>query len=240
MRTSTLAKYKTAAQMIGIGYVILYLAHKDDPSSIWVWIFILGPIALPLGLIAYRLVKCQEQGPRSRIMMALMILAVVYRVAFGPTIAIQISLWIITTMTVVSGFSYVVDAWSALKGEPGSCKEALRFVLDGLLVPVSFVLLLGRYKTDYMSTAIILVITLELVVGGLGNLLAGKKITPRFRWMALKSLLQLAFASTAFASLYFNIGPFIGEACIVCAFVVTMVYAIVSFWRHRAVYLTAI
>lgn len=240
MRTSTMAKYKTGMQMVGIGYVILYMAHKHDPSSIWVWIFILGPIALPLGLIFYRLFKRQEQGPRSRTMMGLMIFAVGLRVFLGPDMAIQISLWIITTMTVVSGFSYLVDAWSALKGAAGSYKEVLRFILDGLLVPVAFVLLFGRYDTDFMSTAIILVITLELVVGGLGNLLASKKITPRFRWMALKSLLQLLLAGAAFVLPGVGSDLRLGEACIILALAVTLGYAALSFWRHRAVYLDAL
>ncbi|MCP4599416.1 MAG: CDP-alcohol phosphatidyltransferase family protein [Proteobacteria bacterium] len=242
MRTSTLAKFKTAMQMIGIGYVILYLTFANDPASIWVWAFIIGPIALPTSLIVYRLIKRQKQGLRSNTMAFLMIVAVTIRVLFGPYLATQITVYVITAMTVISGFSYLVDAWSALKGAAGSYREMMRFALDGLLIPVSFVLLLGRYETAYMSMAIILVITLELTVGGLGNLLASHKITPRFRWMALKSILEVGFAVTALALWYFEVdtGLPVGEMCIICALLVAGIYSVISFWRHRATYLADI
>ncbi len=242
MRTSTMAKYKTAMQMVGIGYVILYMTHADNPSSPWVWSLIIGPIFLPLGLILYRLVKRQKQGPRSRTMISLMLIALAMRVFLGPELAIIISLFVITAMTVISGFSYLMDAWSALRGTPGSYKEMTRFGLDGLLVPIVFVLLLSRYQTVGMSTLIILIVTLELAVGGLGNLLGSEGITPRFRWMALKSLLEVGLGGTALTLWFFDIstGFPLGEACIVLAFAVATVHAIFSFWRHRNVYLSAI
>ncbi len=242
MRTSTLAKFKTAIQMIAICYVVLYLSFADDPDSPLVFSLIISPIALPFGLIIYRLAKRHKQGLRSVTMMILMIVAVALRFFLGPHLAIQISLYVITLITVISGFSYLVDAWSALRGTPGSYKEIMRFVLDGLLVPVSFVLLLGRYPSAFMSLSIITLITLELAVGGLGNLLASNKITPRFRWIALKSILEVVLASTALFLWYFDtdVGLPMGEICIVLSLVVAGAYAILAFWRHRAVYLAAI
>ncbi len=242
MRTSTLAKFKTAMQMVGIGYVTLYVAFDANPDSIWVWLIIGLPIGLPLGLIVYRFFKGQKQGLRSSVMMALMIFAVGLRYFAGPQLAITVSLWIITAMTVLSGASYLVDAWSALKGQPGSIKETMRFVLEGVAVPVSFVLMLGRYDTVGMSGLIILAVSLELSVGGLGNLLANKQITPRFRFIALKSGLQVALCGSAFVWSLNGIqadSP-VGPACMLGALAVTLAYAIGSFVKHRSVYLGVI
>lgn len=243
MRTSTLAKYKTALQMIGIGYVILYLAEARHPDSPIVWTLVLAPLALPLGLILYRLVKGEKQGNRSVSMLGLMLMAAGIRAWFGPDGAIRITLWVIAIMTVVSGFSYLVDAWSALKGKPGSIKEALRFGLDGLLVPVAFVLVLGRLESFGMSALVILSVTLELATGGLGNLVAEFKIAPRFRWIALKSLCQVALVGMALAAAAQPVGApcrSLGGPSLALAAAVTLVFTALAFWRHRKVYLAAI
>lgn len=239
MRTSLIAKYKTAIQMVGIGYVILFQAFADTPRSIYVWLAISVPMALPLGLILYRAITGQKQGPRSRTMLALMIFAFALWAILGPEMSTIIYLYIITALTVYSGLSYLIDAWSAIKGTPGSYKEFLRFLLEGFLVPIAFVLLLGKYDAVNMSLFIILVITIELAMGGLGNLLAEHKVAPKFRWTALKSTLQLLCATVALSIAYLNIQfefP-MGETAIALAFLVTLLSGIFSYIRHREVYL---
>jgi cardiolipin synthase len=239
MRTSTLAKFKTAIQMLGIGYVILYLSA---PEAWYAWAMVIGVVAVPGALILYRLIRRQKQGPRSMTMFALFIFAVALRRIAGPEWASLGSLVIITGMTVISGFSYLMDAWGALRGKPGSFKEVGRFALDGLAMPVAVLLLVGRFETGWTSVALILTITLELASGGLGNLLASKKIQPRFRWIALKSSLQVLFAVAAFAVGHWALFPGlpVGEACVGAILGVTAVFAALAFWRHRKVYLSAI
>ncbi len=242
MRTSTLAKFKTAMQMIGICYVIIYQAFIDTPDSMYVWFLISIPMAFPFSLILYRLVRREKQGLRSITMICLMALAVGIRVVLGPAGATLFTLYVITAITVISGFSYLVDAWSALKGTPGGNKELMRFALDGLAVPISTLLLLGRFDAFGMSLSIILIYVLELSVGGLGNLLGSRKITPLFRLITIKSLLQVLLAASALAISVFDLKfhfP-LGETCIVLCLGVTIAYAAFSFWRHRAVYLAII
>jgi cardiolipin synthase (CMP-forming) len=241
MRTSMVAKYKTALQMLGIGYVVLFLVFMSNPDSLWVWATISVPIIGPLCLIFYRLINGKPQGARSAFLVALMIVVGSLRYFLGPDKTIQITLWATALFTVYSGFSYLVDAWGALKGSTGRAKEWLRFFLDGLLVPLVFVFLLGRYDTFGMSGAIILIIALELGVGGLGNLLASQKITPKFRWMALKSVSQVLLAGTALmlSVLEVDAGP-LAPICIVGALAVTVAYSAVSFWKHRTTYMSAI
>ena len=197
---------------------------------------------LPLGLILYRLIKGRRQGPRSATLLFLMMICAAIRVHFGPNVAMHWSIYAILVMTVVSGFSYLVDGWSALKGRPGSYKEVMRFVLDGVLVPVAFVQVLGFHLATFTSISSILIITLELIVGGLGNLLASQKRTPGFRLMAAKSISQLALASFALlvAAIDVSDSAFLGEVSIALALAITLIYTILSFWRHRRAYLTAI
>ncbi len=237
MRTSTLAKFKTAIQMMGIGYIILYAGAPDAPFTLPV---VCAPILVPLAIVIYRLVARKEQGPRSLWMLGLFGAAAAGYAAFGPVVAGEATLWLITGMTVVSGFSYLVDAWSALRGRPGSVKELLRFVLDGLLVPVALLLLLGRYDIIGASTALILAVVLELASGGLGNFLASQRIAPRFRWIAVKSSLQVGFGAGALA-IHLRAGETwqpIGVVCLFAVLAVTVAFASLAFWRHRRRYLS--
>lgn len=242
MRTSVLAKFKTAIQMFGVAYVILFMIFQDNPGSPWLWAIASSPVLFPLAVILYRLFTGKKQGLRSVAMVPLILLAVGLRYFLGHHTTIYVDLFIITAITVVSGFSYLLDAWSALRGQPGNFKEMLRFGLEGIVVPVLFVLLLGRFQAPGMSLAIILVITLELAVGGLGNLLASQKIVPRFRWIALKSILQVVLGGTALAVSLFQVESSwpVGEACVGLSLIITLFYSIFSFWRHRDVYLAAI
>ena len=170
-------------------------------------------------------------------------LVVVLRYFLGAELAIEIYLYVIGMITVVSGFSYLADAWSALKGTTGSIKEVLRFILDGLAVPMLFIFLFVRDQTTVMAIAIILVITQELLVGGLGNLLASKQQTPNFRLMTLKSLTLVLLASVALLDPMpgaRGIGFSAAEISIFCALAVTSAYTILSFWKHRQFYLNPI
>jgi CDP-diacylglycerol--glycerol-3-phosphate 3-phosphatidyltransferase len=239
MRTSTLAKFKTAIQMLGIGYVILY---AGAPRAWFTLPLICAPIAFPLGLILYRLATGKEQGRRSLWMAGLFGAAVGGYLAFGPAVAGVATLWLITGMTVISGFSYLVDAWAALRGRPGSLRELLRFALDGLLVPVALLLLLGRFDTPGASTALILAVVLELASGGLANFLASLKIAPRFRWIAIKSLLQVGLCAGALA-IHLRGGPswqWLGSALVFAVLGVTVGFAALAFGRHRQRYLSQI
>jgi len=237
MRTSTLAKFKTAIQMVGIGYVALY---AGAPHAWFTLPLIALPIVFPLGLVLYRLASGKAQGKRSLWMLGLFVAAVAGYLVFGPAIAGTATLWLITGMTVVSGFSYLVDAWAALRGKAGSVRELMRFGLDGLLVPVVLMLLLGRCDVPGASTAVILAVVLELASGGLGNFLASQKVAPRFRWIALKSSLQVGLGALAIA-IHFRAGESwqpVGGVAVFAVLGVTVVFAALAFWRHRQRYLS--
>ena len=243
MRTSTMAKYKTAIQMVGIGYVLFFLAAHLSNMNTNLRIYLLCvPIAVPLSLIIYRLVKGKKHGQRSVTMNILMSAAVLLLWVAGANLAGYLILAGITGLTAITGLSYLSDAWIAFRGKPGLMKEIGRFTMDGLLVPLVFLFLMGRYEMVGMSALIIVSFTLELAVGGLGNLLASQKISPRFRWVALKSSLQVLFGGGALAIWYFDIslGIPLGEILIACATLVTAGFAITSLWRHRSRYLSQI
>ena len=243
MRTSALAKTKTAVQMVGIGYILFYYATFLAKAPDWItWVAVLAPILAPLSLILYRLARGRKQGRRSLTMAGLMAAAAAARYFLGADGASWITLYGITALTVVSGASYLSDAWSALRGNSGGLRELGRFILDGVLVPLAFLLLLGRFDDFGASAMIILAVTLELSAGGLSNLVASHKIAPRFLWLALKSVLQIALCGAALAIDLCDLrAPSrAGVGLIAAATAVTVVFFVVSFVRHRRLYLGAL
>ena len=241
MRTAKLAKYKTAIQMTGVGYVILFMAHQSRPDHLVVWFFMIAPMLMPAGLILYRALKRKQQGPRSATMLALMLLCFLLWWLTGPDITTILMIYSIGALTVISGFSYFKDAWSALVGKADSTADIFRFLLEGVLLPVLFVILFQYYNSAFTSAAVILVITLELAVGGLQNLLASEKIAVPFGRSAGKSVLQIGLAAAAVVTgAIFGPGGTIGTVCIGAALVLTVLYAAIMFAVYRKVYLTAI
>ena len=244
MRTSTLAKFKTAIQMTAVGYLLaIVIGALHSPFSMVPFYVFAGASVIPLAYVLYKFLATQKKpGLRSGTMAALMsAFAGIYYV-FGIERSTGILVWSVTALTVFSGFSYLADAWSALKGKPGGIREAGRFILEGILVPSAFLLPIGLYDTLGMSSLIIFAITLELATGGLGNLLASRKIQLRFRWMLLKSALEVLLAGGAFIVGKYNLLPSVplGEILLSLAAGVALVNAIISFVRHRAVYMGAI
>ena len=240
MRTAKLAKYKTAIQMAGIEYVILFMANKSRPDHILVWIFLSVPILMSLGLMVYRAFTGRKQGPRSITMLALTTLCFVLRWWFGPAITSIVIIYVIGALTIISGFSYFVDAWSALVGKRGSGADIFRFVFDGILLPALFVPLFIYYNNAFASTAIILIVTLELAVGGLQNLLASEKVTIPFGRSATKSVVQIGLAAGATVVAWGAAPSAVGSAMLGAALGLTTVYAAVMFIAFRKVYLAAI
>ena len=240
MRTATLAKYKTAIQMTGVGYIILFLAYAGRPDAFLVWLAITAPIVLPLGLILYRAIRGRKQGPRSITMLALTAGCWISRWFLGPDVTTIVMSYIIAALTVVSGFSYFSDAWSSLKNSPGRGAEIFRFAVEGVLVPVIFVSIFYFYHTAFISTAVIIVITLELSAGGLGNLLASRKIEISLGRSATKSVLQVIAGATAIAVAIAGVSETAGAASIAVALAVTAAWSIFLFVRYRDVYLSAV
>jgi cardiolipin synthase len=240
MRTATLAKYKTAIQMTGVGYVILFLAHKNNPDAFLSWFAISAPIALPLGLILYRAIKKKKQGPRSATMLMLMSLGLVLRWYAGPELTITLIIYSIGALVVISGFSYFIDAFSALKEKAGHITEIAQLLLEGAAVPVIFVCLYYFYHFAFASAVVILVIALELASGGLCNLLASLKIKVPFRHTAAKSTAQFLLAAWALAAAALGQPVATGYIALTACLVLTSVYTVVFFIKHKAAYLSVI
>ena len=240
MRTSVLAKFKTAIQMTSAGYLIaIVIGYLENPESQVVSYLFFLMASIPLAYIVYRLVTGKLPGIRSLTMFSMTgVFAVIFFFA-----DIQVSLLVLAAVvsgvTVFSGISYVIDAWSALKGTKKIFREASKYVLEGFLVPAAFLLPLGCFDSYLVSTLVILGITLELASGGLANLLASRKAVIRFRLIILKGILEVLFAGGAVVVCHYKLfsGYPVGEILISAAASVSLVSTVILFVRNRSVYM---
>ncbi len=240
MRTAVLAKYKTAIQMTGIGYVVLFMAHQSDPNAFLVWFAVTIPIVMSISLILYRLVKRKKHGLRSFTLLGLSVFCVLTRVYLGPDLASKIIVYCIGLLTIVSGFSYFLDAFSAVKTNPWKLNEIYSFLIEGILLPSLFVFLLYQYHSPFVSAAVIAIVTLELATGGLGNLLADRNRSIDFRIVFIKTALQLLAISVSIAASFSFASRTIGIAAMGVALATSAAYGIFAFYKHRNSYLSAI
>lgn len=244
MRTSVLAKYKTAIQMSAVGYLLLLVITELTHPAGWTgrWIAIAAAL-LPLLYVLFRLTTPRKPGSRSITTASLTSIFAILFVFLSPGTMAFILMFCVTGLVVVSGFTYLTDATAALRGQPGGIKEGARFSLEGILMPTALLLPLHYYPDHLSSVFIIVGITMELAAGGLGNLLAEKKIAPRFRMIAAKSTLQVLFSGSAIFLAHAPgapLPPQTGILCIAAAALVAVVFAAISFVRHRQVYLSQI
>jgi phosphatidylglycerophosphate synthase len=226
--------------MIVAGYLVVILLTNIENSNTHLdkILFILAPL-IPVIIIVAGLLKGNKPGKWKFTMLILTSGFALFYYLVSMKNALYILLFIVTSLTVLSGVSYLADAWAAFKGKPGSIKEAARFILEGIIVPTAFLLPLSCFKTGFTSALIILGITMELSAGGLGNLLASRKIKPRFRLIVLKSTLEVLFAVSAFAICktgLFN-GTKTGTVLIAGASLVAVIFATISFVKHKKIYL---
>ncbi|MBN2803397.1 MAG: CDP-alcohol phosphatidyltransferase family protein [Deltaproteobacteria bacterium] len=241
MRTSLLAKFKTAIQMTAAGYlIVIVISQLVNPKSMILSNLFFAVSAIPLVyIILSALFKKQRPGIRSLTMFSMTVLyAVIFKFA-----DLNISLWVlaivVSSITVFSGFSYLADAFTALKDKHGRAGEIFKYILDGFLVPVFFLLPLGYSDSLTISFLVILALTFEFAVGGLSNLLASKKKLIRLKWIALKGILVILLAGASVFLFYMK--PFsnhdtLASVLMSAAVAVSFINAVFMFVRHRFVY----
>ncbi len=234
MKTATLAKYKTAIQMIAGGYILFV---GIVPERQWT----LSCMGLLAGLACFFYVlKRKLRGtwdPRLLTMGGLMTFGFLVRLLMN----IQITLWVycllILGVTWVSAWKYLVDFIGGVR-RSGTSVEArwwILYLLESLAVPL-FVLTLTFHPSMPVWLPMLILCT-ELAVGALDNMLTQEGIGRTARHVGIKLGLQ-ALAATGFVILAFlpgvtlpaGIDPLVVLASVFGA--VTIVTTVVAFGRY--------
>jgi phosphatidylglycerophosphate synthase len=224
LKTSYIAKFKTWAQMQGIGVMLLFPLIPADNDYILVWL--LGVlVALPVPLVAYFWVAKKKLW-KGGVLMAASVLPIFLLALHGDdTLTLRWIMLAVVGLTWISGIDYIVVGWKQLRGRGDFTRADAVRLLGALVLPALLFSVL--VTTGAPPWPIFTILAFELAVGGLDNLLSHhKKATKALAWggrvLGVSALLGAALLLPAYAT-WFSI----------VAAAVSVVGVTAEFWRGR-------
>jgi CDP-diacylglycerol--glycerol-3-phosphate 3-phosphatidyltransferase len=228
LKTSYLAKVKTWTQMQGMGVMLLFPLIPESKQYILTWglgIFVVAPLAL-MGFIYLT----KRKVWRGALIMSGSV-APIFALALHGDMDLTLY-WImiaVVGLTWISGIDYIVIGWKQLRGRGDFAKADAVRLIGGLALPgLLFAVLV---MTNAPPWPVFAILSLELAVGGLDNLLSHHKVaTKALAWggriLGVSALLGAALLLPDYATLL----------SIVAAAVSTIGVA-AEFWRGRDYFL---
>jgi CDP-diacylglycerol--glycerol-3-phosphate 3-phosphatidyltransferase len=227
LKTSYLAKVKTWTQMQGIGVLLLFpLVGPDSKALTWSLIVL---TAAPLLVMAYFwLVK--KKFWRGALVMSGSVAPILALHLHGDVqLTTRWIMFAVVALTWISGIDYIVIGWKQLRGR-GDFSRADGVRLIGALA-MPWLLFGVLVKTPAPAWPIFAILSLELAVGGLDNLMSHhKRATKALAWgsrvLGVCALLGAALLDEAHADLF-----------LYAATAVSLVGVAAEFWRGRDYFL---
>jgi len=228
MKTSYLGKMKTWFQMQGIGILVLFpiVAHEWGPDAM-TWILGFGVVAPLIAMAGLWLVR-HKFWPGALVMSgALAALLAVHRLA--PAWTYDFVILVVVALTWVSGFDYLLVGMRQLRGRGDFGRADLVRLVGAVALPC-LIFAVARL-TPAPAWPLIALLSLELAVGGLDNLLSHhKKASGALAWGA-RTLGASALLAVAL------LVPSLSTWLCVVATAISFAGVTWEFWRGRDYYL---
>jgi CDP-diacylglycerol--glycerol-3-phosphate 3-phosphatidyltransferase len=226
LKTSYLAKVKTWTQMQGIGVMPLFPLVSNRSALTW----FLGSLTIaPLLVLAWAWLV-RKKFWRGALVMSGSVAPIFALHLYGDTqLTLRWIMFAVVAITWISGFDYIMVGWRQLRGRGDFSKADAVRLLGALVMPG---LLFGvLVKTPAPPWPVFTILSLELAVGGLDNLMSHhKRATKALAWgsrvLGVCALLALALLMPEYATLFSA-----------AAAAVSVVGVAAEFWRGRDYFL---
>jgi cardiolipin synthase len=228
LKTSYLGKVKTWTQMQGIGVLILFPLIGD--SNVMVGILIAGVITPLVAMAALWFAK-KKLWRGALVMSGSFVIVLALQLHGDVLLTMQVIMFLIVGITWLSGVDYVLVGFRDLRGRADFRPADVVRIVGALAMPALIFAVL--VETPAASWPLIVILAVELAVGGLDNLLshhraAATATTWGVRVIGSSALLGIALAVPAQAT-WLAVG----------AAAVSVTGVILEFWRGRGYYLDA-
>jgi CDP-diacylglycerol--glycerol-3-phosphate 3-phosphatidyltransferase len=170
LKTSYIAKAKTWTQMQGIGVLLLF--PLLDNKAILLWLFAAGAVIPIIVLIVWRIIK--GEWWRGAFVMTGSFLAMLVVFLWDARYAPRALMIGILAITWISGLDYIFGGWKQLRAHADFRRADGVRLLGSLTLPVLLFAVL--VYTDAPRWTIFTILSFELAVGGLDNLLSHHKV----------------------------------------------------------------
>ncbi len=228
LKTSYLAKAKTWTQMQGIGVMLLFPLIGARPLMTYILVVgIAGPLVAMAGLW---LIK--KKFWRGALTMSGSFIALLAVNLYGdPNVSVAAILIGVVAITWISGLDYLLIGWRQLRGRGDfTAADGVRLI-GSISVPI--LLFAVQVKTNAPAWTILVILPVELAVGGLDNLLSHhRKATGAWQWgarvLGISLLLGAALLLPAQASILSALAAALSALGVAA-----------EFWRGRDYYLDA-
>lgn len=200
LKTSYLAKAKTWTQMQGIGVMMLFPLIGHRPLMTYL---LVGGIALPLVAMAALWVAKRKLWRGAFIMSGSFVALLIVHRQGDPRLTMNAIMVGVVAITWISAFDYFAIGWRQLRGRGDLDRADAVRIVGALALPVlAFAVLV---ETPAVAWPLFAVMSLELAVGGLDNLLShhrqGSGAAPwGVRQLGCAALLAAALAVPAAAT----------------------------------------
>lgn len=201
MKTSYLAKAKTWTQMQGIGVMILFPLIGNLRVITWVLgVGAVAPLVAMAGLWLGKRKLWRGALAMSGSFVALLAVHLTYSDMKVSMAAIMIG---VVAITWISGLDYLIIGWKQLRGRGDfALADAVRLI-GAIALPT--LLFTVQVKTSAPAWTLLVILPLELAVGGLDNLLCHHRVaTGALAWgarvLGISALLGAALALPAYAT----------------------------------------
>jgi cardiolipin synthase len=225
LKTSYLAKAKTWTQMQGIGVMLLFPLVQT--KSFLIGLLALGAAGPIVAMLGLWIVK--HELWRGAIAMSASFVAILAVYLYDGNWAPRAIMIGVVAITWISGIDYIVVGWRQLRGRGDFTKADAVRILGALLMPSLIFAVLVKGAAP--AWPLLVILSLELAVGGLDNLMSHHRTaTNALAWggrvLGISALLGTALVVPTHATLF-----------AILAAAVSVVGVAAEFWRGRDFYL---
>lgn len=172
MKTSYFGKVKTWTQMQGLGVLLLFLLlqeHRDIMYGL-----LIAAIAAPLVALGVLWLVRRRFWPGALIMSLLSLPLLYLHVRNDLPLTTEVIMIIVVVLTWLSGIDYIAVGMRELRGRGDFGRSDVVRLLGAILLPCAIFIALDR--TSIPIWALVTILSVELSVGGLDNLLSHHRV----------------------------------------------------------------